>query len=137
MIYVEFSVLFLNPLSKFADFIDEKGEKWHWRLGKFGFAPILSAALASDLDLSGSSSTLKTVYGVASCAFSHHTDMMTVILRIDSKRLSNRPSPKCLDFTHLSYFLSVEYNLAPTTSLVGTIWHIGCPKYGREGLRVL
>jgi hypothetical protein len=64
-------------------------------------------------------------------------DMMTVILRIDSKRLSNPPCPRCLDSMHLSFFLSTQYNLTPTTSLIETVWHIGCPKYGCEGLRVL
>src|ERR1017187_8999414 len=63
--------------------------------------------------------------------------MMTVILRIDNKRNSNPPCPRCLDSTWLSHFLSIQYNLTPTTSLIETVWHIGCPKYRCEGLRVL
>jgi hypothetical protein len=63
--------------------------------------------------------------------------MMTVILRIDNKRRPDSLRPERLRFQPLSLLLSAFHNLSPTTSVVGTVWHIGCPKYGCEGLRVL
>jgi hypothetical protein len=85
----------------------------------------------------GSSSTPETLCPWPLALFHTITDMMTVILRIDNKWRSNPPRSICVDFPCLSYLLSVNPNFTSTTSVAATVWHIGCPKYGCEGLRVL
>ena len=64
-------------------------------------------------------------------------DMMTAISRIDHKRSSNPHSRLVLQRNSVSYLNSVFPNLADKTLASGTVWHVGCLIYGREGLRVL
>jgi hypothetical protein len=64
-------------------------------------------------------------------------DMMTVILRIDAKSISN-PLPQAGNvFTSLSDLFSINFSSTTLTSAIGTVWHTGCLKYRCEGLRVL
>jgi hypothetical protein len=64
-------------------------------------------------------------------------DMMSVILRIDARG--------CLVYELLALILLAPLSPFPTSSLhctaenmvARTVWHIGCPTDGCEGLRVL
>jgi len=63
--------------------------------------------------------------------------MMTVILRIDGKSISNLYLRTSMVDTWISYLFSADFVLGGVIAKPGIVWQTGCPKDGCEGLRVL
>ncbi len=64
-------------------------------------------------------------------------DMMTVILRIDSRSNSDAiPQAKKI-MTLLSHLIPMQIQLSETAAMIRIVWQMVCVKYGCEGLRVL
>ena len=85
----------------------------------------------------GSDSTTKSPCALLLALFHTIRDIMSFVLR-NGGRPDSDPIPQAQNaISSLSHLTSMHIQLTGFISTIRTVWHTGCPKYGREGLRVL